>query len=210
MVLFLLFAACLLLIPSLLLRRMEVLALRKKSENQGGLFGIYARSDLFKGFFDTVILLIFFVSGLAGALAFLFDGIADVMVHYSLTVNDEVLALWWVIPAGFAVAVSLKTVSGDVYRFLKKTAGSLLAFALMIMITGEIAICVGSTNIVMVVNALRSALLYGGYPKGTLLAISKLGDIFVVFGEVLFGGIIAAFAFSFGRGWRNKIERNKL
>ncbi len=209
MVFFLLFAVCSLLIPNLLIRHIEVLSQKKKFVK---MLELYAKSYVFKSFFDTVILLIFFVVGIIGTLGFLFDGIADVMVNYTIAVNDEVLGLWWVMPAAFAIAVSWKLISDSVCKFLKKTTGGFLAAVLIIMITGEIVRAVGSTNIVMVVNALKDAVLYGGYSDGTMLAISKLGDIFVVFGVVLFAGIIVAFFFGFGREWRNKKmgEINKI
>lgn len=203
--LFLLFAVCSLLMPNLLIRFVEVLPQKKKVVK---FLGLYAKSYIFKGFFDTVILLIFFVIALAGALVFLFDGIADVMVHYSIDVNDELIGLWWVMPAVFAVSVSWRLICDNICGFLKKTVGGLLAFVLIIMIAGELVRGVGSTNIIMVVNALKDALLYGGYPDGTVLAILKLGDIFVAFGIILFAGIIVAFFFSLGSEWRNRKMNN--
>ena len=209
MALFLMFVLCSLLIPNLLIRCAEGLLQKKRSVR---FLGLYAKSYVFRGFLDTLILLIFFVIGLAGVLVFMFDGIADVMVHYSIEVNDELIGLWWVIPAVFAVSVSWRMICCNINSFLKKTAGGLLATVMIILITGEIVRHVGSTNIVMVVNGLRDALIYGGYPEGTAFAILKLGDIFVIFGAVLLSGIIAAFFISLGSEWRNRkmSDINKL
>ncbi len=168
----------------------------------------YGKSEIFTGVFNQLIYFVFFVGGSCVVMTYIFNGLAEVMHHYTLSTNNSFLKTWWIIPAIFALLAARMTIASDLKVYGKRLVGSIIAHAAVIMVLGEFVKSFLSTNVVSIIRMLIDLLKQGNYEREILLGISMVIDLFCVYGIVLAIGWGIALLISWYKQRKEKFNKS--
>lgn len=153
---------------------------------------LYDKYDVFKGFCRMMTMLVFILAGIFGTVAFVSDGICEVMVVFVLTIHREIVSVSMIAPVMFGLITSWFLVSENFGVFMRKLSGCLVAVTLVMMVVGEVIKTVAPTNTVMMIDSLDEIVTKGGYHESIIVIISLFGNMFRTLGCTLVAGCIAA------------------
>ncbi len=166
----------------------------------------YGKSEIFKGVCNQLVYFVFFVGGSCVVMTYIFNGLAEVMHHYTLSTNSSFLKTWWVIPALFALLAARMTVASDLKVYGKRLVGSIIAHAAVIMILGECVKNFLSTNFVSIIRMLIDLLKQGIHEQEILMGISMVIDLFCVYGIVMVIAWAVAFLVTLYKQHKSKLN----